>query len=376
MKATAAHQRIVTLCRENSDSRALRAAVLEEVRRLIAFEAYAWLLTDPETCVGSAPLANVPDITRLPQLIRLKYATAVNRWTTLKPNSCVTLAEATAADLSRSLLWKNLLSAYDVTDVASIVFRDQFGCWGFLDLWRLGGSPPQFTEPEKAFLASLAPDLTAALRGCQAATFTGPPPSLALSGPLVLLLSGQLELLDQTPRTDAHLRLLLPTSPGVAPVPAAAYNVAAQLLAVEDNVDNGPPEARAQLAGAEWITLRAARLGVGAARPGEGAARPGVGAARPGEGAAGHSDAGTIAVTIEPITARARLELYGRAAGLTPRERELLHQLARGTSTRQLARDMRLSPHTVQDHLKSVFSKTDTSSRSSLLARALGTEAG
>jgi DNA-binding CsgD family transcriptional regulator len=369
-KATATHQRVVTLCRENSDSRALRAAVLEEVRRLIAFEAYAWLLTDPETCVGSAPLAYVPDITRLPQLIRLKYAATVNRWTTVKPNTCVTLAEATAGDLSRSLLWKNLLSGYGVTDVASLVFRDQFGCWGFLDLWRLGGSPPQFTEPEKAFLAWLAPDLTAALRGCQAATFTGPPPSLALSGPLVLLLSGQLELLDQTPRTDAHLRLLLPTTPGVAPIPAAAYNVAAQLLAVEGNADNGPPEARAQLAGAEWITLRAARLGVGAARLGAGAAHLGV------SGTASHPDAGTIAVTIEPITARARLELYGRAAGLTPRERELLHQLARGTSTRQLARDMRLSPHTVQDHLKSIFSKTDTSSRSSLLARALGTEAG
>jgi DNA-binding CsgD family transcriptional regulator len=352
-KATATHQRIVKLCRENSDSRALRAAVLEEARRLVAFEAYAWLLTDPETCVGSAPLAYVPDINRLPQLIRLKYATTVNRWTTLKPNTCVTLAEATAGDLSRSLLWKHLLSGYGVTDVASIVFRDQFGCWGFLDLWRLGGSPAQFTEPEKAFLASLAPDLTAALRGGQAATFTGPPPSLALSGPLVLLLSGHLELLDQTPRTDAHLRLLLPTNPGTAPIPAAAYNVAAQLLAAEGDADDGPPEARAQLAGAEWITLRAARLG-GSAPP----------------------RAGTIAVTIEPITARARLELYGRAAGLTPRERELLHQLARGTTTRQLARDMQLSPHTVQDHLKSVFGKTATSSRSSLLARALGTEAG
>ena len=350
-KTTAVHRRVVNLCRENSDSRTLRAAVLEEVQRLVAFEAYAWLLTDPETGVGSAPLASVPDLARLPELIRLKYATPVNRWTALKQNTCTTLAEATAGDLSRSLLWKNLLSGYGVTDIASIVFRDQFGYWGFLDLWRLGGSPAQFTEPEKAFLASLAADLTVALRGCQAGTFTASSPPLAVSDPLVLLLSCQLELLDQTPRTDAHLRLLLPTDPGVPPVPAAAYNVAAQLLALEKGVDNGPPEARAHLAGAEWITLRAARLG-----------------------GASPSGAGTIAVTIEPIRTRARLELYGRAAGLTPRERELLHQLARGTSTRQIARDMQLSPHTVQDHLKSAFTKTNTGSRSNLLARALGTE--
>ena len=34
---------------------------------------------------------------------------------------------------------------------------------------------------------------------------------------------------------------------------------------------------------------------------------------------------------------------------------------------------MFLSEHTVQDHLKSVFAKTQTRSRKALLARALGT---
>jgi hypothetical protein len=32
-----------------------------------------------------------------------------------------------------------LLSDYNVSDIASIVFKDRFGCWGFLDLWRIGG---------------------------------------------------------------------------------------------------------------------------------------------------------------------------------------------------------------------------------------------
>ena len=47
--------RIAELCRDNRDSRQLRALVLAEIRQVIDFDAYAWLLTDPQTRVGSAP---------------------------------------------------------------------------------------------------------------------------------------------------------------------------------------------------------------------------------------------------------------------------------------------------------------------------------
>ena len=394
--AATVQRRVAQLCRDGingTDSRELRSAVLAELRHVIAFGAYAWLLTDPETRVGTAPLAEVPDLTALPRLIGLKYTTTVNRWTALPRGQCATLAGATGGDLSRSPLWRNLLAGYGVTDLASVVFADQFGCWGFLDLWRCGGPEPRFTPAEQALLGSLTPPLTAALRGAQAATFAEPPaPVSALDAPVVLLLSGSLELLDQTPRTDAHLRLLLPTSPGAAPVPAAAFNVAAQLLAVEAGVDDGPPTARAQLAGPEWISLRAARLAgpdqSGSPGQRDGAGRPegadGAGqrddAGQPGDAGqqqdAGQPDGGRIAVTVEPVALSGRIELYGQTCGLTGRERELLHRLARGADTRLLAREMRLSPHTVQDHLKSVFAKTGCGSRGVLLARALGTGAG
>ena len=36
---------------------------------MVKFDAYAWLLTDPETEVGSAPLADVPCLPELPRLI-------------------------------------------------------------------------------------------------------------------------------------------------------------------------------------------------------------------------------------------------------------------------------------------------------------------
>ncbi|MDQ6657317.1 MAG: helix-turn-helix transcriptional regulator [Actinomycetota bacterium] len=349
---TAARERVAALCRHGLDSRTLRVEVLAEIRRSVPFDAYAWLLTDPETRVGSAPLASVPDLAGLPQLIRVKYGTKINRWTTLAANSCATLVQATAAELSRSRFWRDQLAGHGVTDVASMVFRDQHGCWGFLDLWRCGGAAAQaqFSTLEQAFLASLGAGLTTALRACQAATFSQPgTPAASFEAPAVLLLSSRLKVIDQTPQADTHLRTLLPTESQASPVAAAAYNVAAQLLAVEDGVDDAPAQARTHLTGTRWLSLRAARLG-------------GVG------------QRATIVVTVEPILPLERLDLYARTAGLSHRETELLHRLARGSSTHQLATEMTLSQHTVQDHLKSVFAKTNTNSRGTLIACALGPE--
>ena len=47
-------------CGSLADARTLRLELLEELRRMVLFDAYAWVLTDPETSVGSSPLADVP----------------------------------------------------------------------------------------------------------------------------------------------------------------------------------------------------------------------------------------------------------------------------------------------------------------------------
>jgi len=142
-----AREAIGRICRGDADPRTLRLEVLDAIRRATGFDAYAWLLTDPETSVGSSPLADVPCLPQLPQLIRLKYLTAVNRWTSL-PSPVASLCGATGGDLSQSLMWRELLGRYRVTDIASSVHRDRFGCWGFLDLWRIGacGLSPRETE--------------------------------------------------------------------------------------------------------------------------------------------------------------------------------------------------------------------------------------
>jgi len=335
-----ARDRVERICDAATDARTLRLDVLTEIRRAIDVDAYAWLLTDPETSVGTAPLADVPCLPELPSLIRLKYLTALNRWSSMS-RPVALLTEAAAGDLSRSLLWRELLYRFDVGDVASSVFRDRYGCWGFLDLWRIGG---EFDRAEAAFLGDLAAPLTTAIRRVQALTLI-PVRRIRPRGPAVLLLSPGLEVRAQTSQTADYLSALVPAAGDAAPVPAAAYNVAAQLLANEAGIDMNPPSARVHLSGGSWLTLRAARIG--------------------------GPDA-DLAVSIEEIAPDERATLFARAHGLSPREQVLLLALATGGDTRELAGELVLSEHTVQDHLQSIFGKTGLRSRQALLAHAFG----
>jgi DNA-binding NarL/FixJ family response regulator len=361
-----ARERIAAIAAEPLDAIRLRRQVLEVLREVIDYDAYVWLLTDPVTTVGAAPLAAAPCLPELPALIKAKYATPVNRWTALRNQNspAARLHDAVGGDLARSLAWRDVMSRYRIGDVASAVFADQFGCWGFLDLWR-GDAREPFTRSDADFIESVTAPLTTALRLCQARTFTAPAsPGQPGIGPVVLTLDDDLRITSRTAASQAWLDLLLPPQPDERAVPASVYNVAAQLLAAEAGVDGHPAATRMHLADGLWLTLRAARLASDEPGPAPGA-RP---AAVP-QHAQLTPGAATIVVTIEEVSAAGRLDLFARAFGLTTRENELLSLLATGSDTRAMARQMSLSEHTVQDHLKSIFAKTGARDRVTVLSR-------
>ena len=346
-----AEVRIGRLCDAHSDARELRIAVLNELRAAVPFDAYVWMMTDPDTHVGSSPLADVPCLPELPTLIRWKYLTGMNRWTNLPGSGVARLHSACGGDLTRSLVWDQILRRYGIVDVLSLSFIDRFGCWAFLDLWRADPARP-FGDDAAAFLARLVPRLTAGLRRSQAATFTGPSAGqdLTHADPAVLLLSADLVVQAQTSHAEQYLRLLVPPDAGRGPVPAGAYNVAAQLLARESGVDNHPPRARVHIAGTTWLTLQAARIG-----------------------SEGSTDGPAIAVTIELASPADRADIFARAHGLTERETDIVNHLLSGADTHDLAHTLHLSEHTVQDHFKAIFAKTGARSRRQLLGQVVGT---
>ena len=83
-----------------------------------------------------------------------------------------------------------------------------------------------------------------------------------------------------------------------------------------------------------------------------------------------------VAAMVVVCPARPRQKFTRMAAmyGLTGQERRVVDLIARGFSTDEIAGRLNVAACTVQDHLKSVFHKTDVRSRQALLAHLFHTE--
>jgi DNA-binding CsgD family transcriptional regulator len=204
-----------------------------------------------------------------------------------------------------------------------------------------------FTATEEAFLTRIAPNVTTGLRQAVARTFVEPEQSLPPLGAAVVVLDPDLHVRAQTAGAAAALLTLNPPDEPMAPIPAAAYNLGAALVASEAGIPVGEPWARLHLGGGRWVTGRAGRIGSG-------------------------PEGQDVAVSIEPSTPAERTDLFARAHALSARETEVLGLLARGMDSREMANALVLSEHTVNDHVKAVLAKTGTRTRQQLLARATG----
>jgi DNA-binding NarL/FixJ family response regulator len=312
------------------------------------------MLTDPATRVGTSPLADVPMLPwpRLPDLIRARYLTTLNRWPELLEAKVpsASLLIATKGEPSRSLLWQGVQRELGVVDVAVAAFGDRHGSWGLLELWRTDDA---FTTAELGYLGALARYVVRGLRSALARTFVDSPDQLLPLGPAVVVLDPDLQVRSQTAGAAAALLQLNPPDEPMTPIPAAAYNVAAALVAAEQGVPVGEPWARVHLGGSRWVTVKAARM------------------AEATGGTQGEEQR-DVAVSIEPSTPTERTDLFARVHGLSARETEVLTLLGIGLSSHEVADRLVLSQHTVNDHVKAVLEKAGARTRQVLLSRALG----
>jgi DNA-binding CsgD family transcriptional regulator len=76
-----------------------------------------------------------------------------------------------------------------------------------------------------------------------------------------------------------------------------------------------------------------------------------------------------ISVIIEPAHPADLAPLIVQAYGPSRREDAVAALVLRGSSTRQIARALEISPYTVHEHLKAIFEKTGGRSRAQLVGQ-------
>jgi DNA-binding CsgD family transcriptional regulator/PAS domain-containing protein len=79
------------------------------------------------------------------------------------------------------------------------------------------------------------------------------------------------------------------------------------------------------------------------------------------------SDAVLVLLQPQGSEPAARVEAFCSIHSLSPREQEVVKLLAEGLTTVAMAERLSISPHTVRDHLKNLYRKTGTNSRSEIL---------
>lgn len=215
------------------------------------------------------------------------------------------------------------------------VFLVRGRTWGAVHLARRASSGP-FTAKDADALAQLAGPIAVGIRASLRFDAARRQGGADASGLIVLSAADEVELITDTART---LLREIATDAGELPddsVPIAVIGLASYARRRTGHVVTVP--------GSEgWVTLHASLPG-------------------------GAGD-GRVAVVIERAAARESATLRLEAHGVTPREREVATFLARGMGHAEIADALVLSPHTVQDHVKSLYEKVGDTSHRELVAR-------
>jgi DNA-binding CsgD family transcriptional regulator len=224
------------------------------------------------------------------------------------------------------------LAAMGLGQELRIVLRHQRTGWGGGGLMRRTGAAP-FDTAEQRFLRHVTPSITTAIRASLVRSAGDVVPiDPDRQGPAVVVVDGA-AIVDATPAATRWLEQLGAADRGHGPIPAV-------LAAVAVAAANGRTVAqRARTAGGTWLVIRSAPLG----------GRRGI-------------------VTIDEAGPPDVVAILSAALGLSAREVEVVVEVLRGASTKEIAATLHVSSYTVQDHLKAVFQKAGVNSRRELIA--------
>jgi DNA-binding CsgD family transcriptional regulator len=314
----------------------------QRLKRTIPFDGACWHTLDPGSdLITQHRLQDLPD--RFPILANNEYAVEdVNKFADLARAECkaATLFEATGGRPERSARYRDLLTHAGLGPELRSAFVADGATWGALIVVRRAGQP-EFERREVELLDEASALFARAVRRglvSEACTSEG---GADAPGVVEFDATGVPGLVS--PSAEPLLEELAGGSVADGLESAslqAAASATRAAIAVGDTA--ALPRSVVKTPAGTWLVLHGALLGP--------------------------AGSGEVAVFIQRAHPTLVAPLLLQAYGLTAREREVAQLTLRGATAAQAAHLLSISPHTVNDHLKAVFDKTDTRSRGELSA--------
>lgn len=352
-------------------SQQYREAMIHELKQHISFDAYCCTLIDPISLlsIGAVTEYSIEQIHH--KIISYEYGhddfVSYERMIELG----ITVSILRLAIKGDSDRYTEVLEPAGFSDEARVVLMSNGQCWGFLTLFKKSASyAPHFLERDEQLLADVAPIMGAALK--QYHHYIIDEPIIARGATKgIIVLSDQLEVLSMNDRGKELLALLqqhervgvelsspnqLQSSttpkhenenirvigvPSISeltlpkPVQALALKLLAQIIDESYTLLVPVPPVG-------YITVSATRLFTTMKQT-------------------------QLAIYFDSASANEMLAYLMDAYRLTPREQEIIHHIMKGSSSKEIAAQLSISSYTVSDHLKSIYTKLEVSSRNEVI---------
>jgi DNA-binding CsgD family transcriptional regulator len=339
---------VARLCLEGLPALELFERAAAPLRRAVPYSAGCWKTVDPGTLLYTS--FGIED-GRTGTLVAARWRFIENEL--LEPDHgkylelsrrripVSTLHRDTHGEPGRSSRYRYMHRSLGFGAELRAVFRAGGESWGHVALVR-GEDQPDFSDREVAFLDRISAHLG---HGLREALLRDAATGMLDRAPGVIVLGEDGSVRSVTDQARFWLEQF-PADRGTGlELPVAVHAVARLALAPARPGPAVPAYASVRLVSGQWLTVHAALL---------------------------HSDGPgpcPVAVTLAPATPAELEPLRLALHGLTPREREVARLLTRGATNDEIAQALRISRHTVKDHMKAVYAKLAVGGRAELSAK-------
>lgn len=336
-------RRFLRLLHRNLDLGAFFEAADKTLAGLIEFDSSCWLSLDPSTVLPTSHFTREVDTDHLMELAANEFLEDdVNKFADLARavHPVGILSEATGGQLQQSPRFVNVLEphGYGDGDELRAAFLDGESVWGCVAIHRRRG---WFDHRDADIAAEVSRYIGEGIRRAilvSALTAENGPDS-----PGLILLRGDDSVESITPAARHWLGDLFDATGESSALPLIVVSVAHKARKAVDGKTDEVAKVRLPRRTGGWLLMHASLLG--------------------------DDVNGPVGVIIYPVTQLEISSLIVEAHGLSKREREVARHVLAGLSTQEIADDLHLSPYTVQDHLKAIFTKVGVRSRRELVAQ-------